>query len=86
MKIQIKTPAIVGTVSTAYSGGGYFVSVSLRKPKAYKRIYDLECDVAKEIAVEVANHLTAVGHADPLMHDVHKLVYSYTESLKWKYK
>ena len=82
MKIQIITPAIVGTVSTAYSGGGYFVSVSLRKPKANKRIYGLDCEEAKRRAVEVANHLTAVGHADPLMHDIPKLVSTYMERLK----
>ena len=82
MKIKIITPCVVGIVSTAHSGGGYFVSISLRKPNANKRIYDLECDVAKEIAVEVANHLTAVGHADPLMYDIPKLVYSYMERLK----
>ena len=82
MKIKIITPCVVGIVSTSYSGGGYFVSVSLRKPKANKRIYDLECDVAKQIAVEAANHLKTIGHADPLMHDIPKLVYSYMEKIK----
>ena len=84
MKIKIITPSVVGSVSTADSVGGFLypVSVSLRKPKANKRIYGLGCEAAKQIAVEVSNHLTAVGHADPLMHDIPKLVYSYMESLK----
>ena len=84
MKIQIITPSIVGSVSTANNGGGFLypVSVSLRKPKANKRIYGLDCEDAKSRAVEIANHLTAVGHADPLMHDILKLVSTYMERLK----
>ena len=82
MKIQIITPSIVGEVSTAHSGGGYFVSISLRKPNANKRIYGLDCEAAKQMAVEVANHLTAVGHADPLQHDIPKIVYSYMDRIK----
>ena len=84
MKIKIITPCVVGIVSTANNGCGFLypVSVSLRKPKANKRIYGLDCEAAKQMAVEVANHLTAVGHADPLMHDIPKLVSTYMERLK----
>ena len=82
MKIKIITPAIVGTVETDVEDGYHFVSVYLRTPIYSKTFYDLECDVAKQMAVEVANHLTAVGHADPLMHDISKLVYSYMERPK----
>ena len=82
MKIQIITPSIVGEVFTDVEDGYYSVSVSLRTPGASKTIYDIECEVAKEIAVEVANHLTAVGHADPLQHDIQKIVYTYLDYLK----
>lgn len=82
MKIKIKTPSIVGEVFTDVEDGYHFVAISLRTPGASKTIYDIDCDVAKEIAVEVANHLTAVGHADPLQHDIPKLVSTYMERLK----
>ena len=84
MKIKIITPSVVGSVSTANNGGGFLypVSVSLRKPKANKRIYGLDCEEAKRRAVEVANHLSAIGHADPLMRDIPKLVSTYMERLK----
>ena len=82
MKIKIITPSIVGTVETDVEDGYHFVSVYLRTPIYSKTIYDVECDVAKQMAVEAANHLKTIGHADPLMHDIPKLVYSYMGRLK----
>ena len=81
MKIKIITPAIVGYTEWCM-GEGYIVRVVLKKPHFVFLKFGLECDVAKQLAVEVSNHLTAVGHADPLMHDIPKLVSTYMERLK----
>ena len=82
MKIQIITPSIVGNVSTGVEDGYPFLSVCLEKPYSVKRIWKKQCAEAVYLAVEAANHLKTIGHADPLQYDIPKLVYSYMERIK----
>ena len=82
MKIQIITPSVVGTVSTDVEDGYPYLSICLKKPHYVKRIWKNKCKDAVYLAVEASNHLKTIGHADPLMHDIPKLVYSYIGHLK----
>ena len=82
MKIQIITPSVVGTVSTDVEDGYPYLSVHLKKPHSVKRIWKRKCADAVYLAVEAANHLKTIGHADPLMRDIPKLVSTYMERLK----
>ena len=82
MKIKIITPSIVGTVSTGVEDAYPYLFVRLKTPHYVKRIWKRKCKDTVYLAVEAANHLKTVGHADPLMHDIPKLVYSYMEKVK----